>query len=73
MNRQRRFISKDVARGSLLGELRRAHTLHATPHVGGRRLTSLEPGGARMDSDRFWLLLLIGAAVLLLFVALERL
>jgi hypothetical protein len=34
--------------------------------------TSLEPGGAGMESDRFWLLLLIGAAVLLMLVALER-
>ena len=39
-----------------------------TPHVGGRRQTSLEPGGARMEPDRYWLLLLIGAAVLVAFV-----
>jgi hypothetical protein len=71
-NRQRRHVTKDVAPAPLLGWGCAQSIFPATPTVGGRRLRSLEPGGASMDSDRFWLLLLIGAAVLLMFVALER-
>jgi hypothetical protein len=56
------------------GELNLQDRLTWTPPVGGRRQTSLEPGGARMEPDRYWLLLLIGAAVLLAFViVLQRL
>jgi hypothetical protein len=68
MNSQRLFVTKDVAPESVLGRLQRRHTLSLTPPVGGRRRTSLEPGGERMEPDRYWLLLLMGAQVLLAFV-----
>jgi hypothetical protein len=47
------------------------HTLAGIPHVGGRRPTSFEPGGAKMEPDRFWLLLLIGVAVLIVVIMLD--
>jgi hypothetical protein len=40
--------------------------------VGGRRQTSFEPGGAKMEPDRYWLLLLAGAAALLALIVLDR-
>ena len=66
--RQRPIVAKDVVLESLLGDCNHRHRFPLTPHVGGRRQTSLEPGGARMEPDRYWLLLLIGAAVLVAFV-----
>jgi hypothetical protein len=66
--RQRRFITSDVHLVLFLGDLNLQHMITSTAHVGGRRQTSLQPGGERMEPDRYLLLLLIGAAVLLAFV-----
>jgi hypothetical protein len=32
----------------------------------------IEPGGAKMEPDRYWLLLLVGAATLLAIIMLDR-
>ena len=32
----------------------------------------LEPGGARMEPDRYWLLLLVGAAALIAIIIMDR-
>lgn len=71
-NLQRRHVTKDVAPELPWDGGCTQSIFAATPTVGGRRLIALEPGGSGMESDRFWLLLLIGAAVLLMLVALER-
>ena len=49
-----------------------SRTVATIPHVGGRRLTSFEPGGAKVEPKRYWLLLLlIGVAALIVIVMLD--
>jgi hypothetical protein len=71
-NLQRRHVTKDVAPESPLGTGLHPEHISATPTVGGRRADITRTGGLGMESDYFWLVLLIGAAVLLMLVALER-
>ena len=71
-NLQRRHVPNDVAPESPLGRGLQPEHIPATPTEGGRRADISRTGGSGMESDYFWLLLLIGAAVLLMLVALER-
>ena len=49
-----------------------SRTVATIPHVGGRRLTSFEPAGAKLEPKRYWLLLLlIGVAALIVIVMLD--
>ena len=69
---QRRHVTKDVAPESPLGRgCTRSIFLPLRPWVDGRADIT-RTGGLGMESDYFWLVLLIGAAVLLMLVALER-